>query len=82
MSQATPVHDAETDADTQSASEADALVFFVVAVALFPLAVGPEPNMAAWRKRLFIAISRMTSDVEYFGLPADRTLIIGARIEL
>jgi KUP system potassium uptake protein len=38
--------------------------------------------MAAWRKRLFIAISRMTSDAEYFGLPMDRTVIIGARIEI
>ena len=46
------------------------------------LRVGPEPTMAAWRKRLFIAISRMTSDAEYFGLPMDRTVIIGARIEI
>jgi KUP system potassium uptake protein len=46
------------------------------------LRVGPEPTMAAWRKRLFITISRMTSDAEYFGLPMDRTIIIGARIEI
>ncbi|MCX6483738.1 MAG: KUP/HAK/KT family potassium transporter [Mycobacterium sp.] len=46
------------------------------------LRVGPEPTMAAWRKRLFITISRMTSDAEYFGLPMDRTVIIGARIEI
>ena len=46
------------------------------------LRVGPEPTMAAWRKRLFVAISRMTSDAEYFGLPMDRTIIIGARIEI
>ena len=46
------------------------------------LRVGPEPTMAAWRKRLFIAISRMTSDAEYFGLPMDSTIIIGARIEI
>ncbi len=46
------------------------------------LRVGPEPTMAAWRKRLFVAISRMTSDAEYFGLPMDSTVIIGARIEI
>lgn len=46
------------------------------------LRVGPEPTMAPWRKRLFITISRMTSDAEYFGLPMDRTVIIGARIEI
>ncbi|MDA2948358.1 MAG: potassium transporter Kup [Actinomycetota bacterium] len=46
------------------------------------LRAGPEPTMAQWRKRLFITISRMTSDAEYFGLPLDRTVIIGARIEI
>ena len=46
------------------------------------LCAGPEPTMAQWRKRLFIAIARMTSDAEYFGLPLDRTVIIGARIEI
>ncbi len=44
---------------------------------------GSEPTMAAWRKRLFIAISHMTADAAgYFGLPLDRTVIIGARIEV
>ncbi|MFY9490659.1 MAG: hypothetical protein WAP49_07260 [Mycobacterium sp.] len=46
------------------------------------LCVGPEPAMAQRRTRLFITISRMTSDAEYFGLPLDRTVIIGARIEI
>jgi KUP system potassium uptake protein len=46
------------------------------------LRVGPDPTMAQWRKRLFITISRMTSDAEYFGLPMDRTVIIGARIAI
>jgi KUP system potassium uptake protein len=46
------------------------------------LCAGPEPTMAQWRKRLFITISRMTSDAEYFGLPPDRTVIIGARIAI
>lgn len=43
---------------------------------------GPEPVMAQWRKRLFIRISQVTSDAEYYGLPPDRTVTIGARIEI
>ncbi len=47
------------------------------------LVAGPEPTMAAWRKRLFIAMSQGTADaVGYFCLPADRTVIMGARIEV
>ncbi|HPX37321.1 MAG TPA: KUP/HAK/KT family potassium transporter [Mycobacterium sp.] len=47
------------------------------------LVVGPAPTMAPWRKRLFVAISHMTADAAgFFGLPQDRTVIIGARIEV
>ena len=47
------------------------------------LIAGPQPTMAPWRKRLFIAISHMTGDAAgYFGLPLDRTVIIGARVEV
>ena len=44
---------------------------------------GHTPGMSRWRKRLFIATSRITADAaEYFQLPRDRTLIVGSRIEL
>jgi KUP system potassium uptake protein len=43
---------------------------------------GRAPVMAPWRKRLFITISRLASDADYFGLPLDRTITIGARIEI
>lgn len=44
---------------------------------------GPAPTMAQWRKRLFIAISHMTGDAAgYFGLPLERTVIVGARVEV
>jgi KUP system potassium uptake protein len=44
---------------------------------------GPEPTMAAWRKRLFIATSYITADAaEYFNLPRDRTVIMGSHIEV
>ena len=44
---------------------------------------GRKPTMAQWRKRLFIATSYITADAaERFGLPRDRTVIMGARIEV
>jgi len=44
---------------------------------------GTEPTMAAWRKRLFIATSHITADAaEHFGLPRDRTVIMGSHIEV
>jgi KUP system potassium uptake protein len=45
------------------------------------LRVGDSAGMPRWRKRLFVATSRITADAaEYFGLPRDRTVIMGARI--
>ena len=39
--------------------------------------------MAPWRKRLFIATSYITADAAaYFGLPLERTVIIGSRLEV
>ena len=64
---------------TEGSVDIDTASYFLSDVALH---AGPQPTMAQWRKRLFIAISRMTSDAEYFGLPMDRTVIIGARIEI
>ena len=47
------------------------------------LTKGTAPTMAPWRKRLFIATSYITADAaEYFGLPRDRTVIVGSRIEV
>ena len=44
---------------------------------------GSAPTMAAWRKRLFIATSYITADAaEHFGLPRDRTVIMGSHIEV
>jgi KUP system potassium uptake protein len=44
---------------------------------------GNTPGMSRWRKRLFIATTRLTADAaEYFRLPRDRTVIMGSRIEL
>ena len=44
---------------------------------------GNTPGMSRWRKRLFIATARLTADAaEYFQLPRNQTVIMGARIEL
>ncbi|MFC5006302.1 potassium transporter Kup [Dactylosporangium cerinum] len=44
---------------------------------------GEEPTMAQWRKRLFIATSHITADAaEGFGLPRDRTVIMGSHIDV
>src|SRR5262249_30679198 len=43
---------------------------------------GHTPGMSRWRKRLFIATARLSTDAaEYFRLPRDRTVIMGSRIE-
>jgi KUP system potassium uptake protein len=47
------------------------------------LARGNAPGMSRWRKRLFVATSRITADAaEYFQLPRERTVIMGSRIEV
>jgi len=44
---------------------------------------GTAPTMAPWRKRLFIATSYLTADAaEFLGLPRDRTVIMGSRIDV
>jgi KUP system potassium uptake protein len=47
------------------------------------LQVGDAPGMMRWRKRLFVATSKITADAaEYFGLPRDRTVIMGSRVDV
>ena len=66
--------------DIESALADDKLSYFVSRIELVP---GPAPGMNRWRKRLFIATSRITADAaEYFRLPRERTVIMGSRIEL
>ena len=52
-------------------------------VSRIELVQGHAPGMSRWRKRLFIATSRITADAaEYFRLPRERTVIMGSRIEV
>jgi KUP system potassium uptake protein len=47
------------------------------------LSVGDAPGMTRWRKRLFVATSRIAADAaEYFGLPRERTVVMGSRISV
>jgi KUP system potassium uptake protein len=44
---------------------------------------GAARTLAPWRKRLFIATAQITADAaEYFGLPRDRTVIMGSHIDV
>jgi KUP system potassium uptake protein len=66
-------------ADTESALDGK-LSYFLSRIEIVR---GSAPGMSRWRKRLFIATSRITADAaEYFHLPRERTLIVGSRIEL
>ena len=43
----------------------------------------PRPEMSRWRKRLFLALAHnAASPTEYFRLPADRTVAMGATVVL
>jgi len=54
--------------------------YFLSTIDLHP---GTHPGMSWWRKRLFLATAQLTADAaEYFRLPRDRTVVMGARIEL
>jgi KUP system potassium uptake protein len=60
--------------------EVDDASYFLSTIDLYR---GDEPGMSRWRKNLFLATSRITADAaEYFGLPRDRTVILGSRIEV
>jgi len=67
-------------AASESPLHYDRLSYFVSRIELVQ---GNTPGMSRWRKRLFIATSRITADAaEYFQLPRERTVIMGSRIEL
>ena len=67
-------------AEIESSLDDDTLSYFVSRIELH---LGSTPGMSRWRKRLFLATSRITADAaEYFQLPRDRTVIMGSRIDL
>ena len=68
------------DADAEGPAPDAKLSYFVSRIELVQ---GDAPGLSRWRKRLFIATSRITPDAaEYFRLPRERTVIMGSRIEI
>jgi KUP system potassium uptake protein len=66
--------------DIESPIEVDDASYFLSHI---ELCRGDEPGMSRWRKNLFLATSHITADAaDYFGLPRDRTVILGSRIEV
>jgi len=68
-----------TAEETEGAIDVDEASYFL---SKLELDAGPEPTMAPWRKRLFIATSYLTADAaDFFHLPHDRTVVMGSRVE-
>jgi KUP system potassium uptake protein len=68
------------DAGLECPLEVDQASYFLSTIELH---VGREPGMSRWRKRVFVATSQITADAaEYFGLPRERTVIMGSRIDV
>ena len=54
--------------------------YFVSRITITPT---DAPGMQRWRKNLFIAMARNASSaIEHFGLPGDRTVIMGSQVAL
>ena len=59
------------------------MVSVLTLVSTIELRRGERPSMPHWRTRLFIATSQITADAaEFFGLPRDRTVIIGSHVDV
>jgi KUP system potassium uptake protein len=64
----------ETNLDLEHAA------YFVSRIAITPT---DAPVMQRWRKKLFVAMARnASSPIEHFGLPADRTVMMGSQVAL
>jgi KUP system potassium uptake protein len=45
------------------------------------IAVGDDPRMARWQKRLVIALAKNAASAsDYFGLPDERTVVMSSRV--
>jgi KUP system potassium uptake protein len=64
----------------ECAIEVDDASYFLSTI---ELRVGDAPGMTRWRKRLFVATSQISADAAgYFGLPRERTVIMGSMISV
>jgi KUP system potassium uptake protein len=68
------------EANSESPRDDDNVSYFLSRIELVQ---GSSPGMSRWRKHLFIATSRITADAaEYFQLPNEQTVVMGARIQV
>jgi KUP system potassium uptake protein len=68
------------ESEIECSLDEDDISYFLSRIELH---VGDAPGMQQWRKRLFVATSRITADAaDHFHLPRDRTVIMGSRIDL
>ena len=64
----------------ESKVDLEAVSYFISRISIVTT---DAPGMARWRKKLFRAIARNAADpVPYFGLPDERTTVMGQHIEL
>jgi KUP system potassium uptake protein len=71
---------AAIDVGLECPLEVDEASYFLSKIEIEPTAA---PGMARWRKRIFLATTHLASDpVDYFGLPRNRTVLMGSLIEL
>ena len=79
----THVLDALRDLDTKKTEGKLAIEDASYFLSKLELVRGRKKTMAQWRKRLFVTTSYITADAaEHFGLPHDRIVIMGERIEV
>ena len=68
------------EAPIECVVDPDDASYFLSTIDLRP---GDSPQMSRWQRRLFLATAGITADAaEYYGLPRERTVIIGSRIEI
>ena len=68
------------EADLEFTFDVEGLSYFLSKIDLYR---GDAPGLSRWRKTLFLATAHLTADAaDYFGLPRDRTVVMGSRIEV
>ncbi len=68
------------DTGVEVGIDVDTILYYLSEITIAP---GDAPDMARWRKRLFVGLARnAASPVEYFRLPHQRTVSVGSQVDL
>ena len=69
-----------SDPDTEFYVDPDTASYFLSRATLH---ITHKPGMRRWRKALFVALARNAANpAQYFGLPEDRTVVMGTQIDV